>query len=398
MAYQNYNQPGFGGFGGVPLNQPVPMLADESGQAGGGMPAGTDPFDWMLFNNTQIPHELKLQIQQARLSGNNQAMNELIFNSGLPQDFKMQLSQSGAGRAAYQRPPQQPRTQPGQQPPQGGGGGPVVGGTGGAPVGGGSQYPDWFVQAGQQNGMNPRQMEVEWQRFMQSQGGGGPVYASNDPRAGSGYWDERIPDGGFGGGGGRYGGAPLGGGGTQAPPMYSGNSEVPRGGYGQMGSPRQFDPSRTGGPRGNEGGKVGGRQSGGPQVGMIGGSPVSNWDQSSGRLLGSGKDNSAPAGQAAGSGKWQYHANGSRTWKPNKPKPTKKPPTTTRPPVVVKPGPDGGPTPQPSPSANNDNVPSTSNKPPVATTPPIYVPGSEMRQSSGSMPSLAASLNKRRPG
>lgn len=248
------------------------------------------------------------------------------------------------------------------------GGGPQLGGVGGAPVGGGSQYPDWFVQAGQQNGMNPRQMEVEWQRFMQNQGGG------------------RQPDM-----GGTQGPAPQ-----QAPPMYSGTPDAPRGGYGQMGSPRQFDPSRTGGPRGNEGGKVGG--GGSPQLGNIGGSPVGNWNQSSGRLLGGGKDNSAPEGQAAGSGRWEYHSNGSRTWRPNKPKPTAAPPKTTRPPVPVKPGPGGGPTPQPSPTANNDTGPSTSNKPPVANTPPIYVPGSDMAQSSGSMPSLAASLNKRRPG
>lgn len=337
--------PGFGGFGGVPMGGPQFWGPDQGVNQGGFTPGGGQIGSGGMFDQP---------------------------GWGAPQQIPGWTPQMGQDWiTANTPPPQQQQPSPPQRPPQ-------LGGVGGAPVGPAQpQYPDWFVQAGQQNGMNPRQMEVEWQRFMQSQGGGGrqpdmggggPPYLSNDPNS-PGYWDERARSG--------------------------GNSSVPRGGYGQMGTPRQFDPSRTGGPRGNEGGKMG--PGGGPQVGMIGGAPITD-RSASGRMLAEGKSNAAPEGQAAGSGKWQYHANGSRTWKPNKPKPVAKPTQTTRPPVPVKPGPGGGPTPQPSPTANNDTGPSTSNKPPVANTPPIYVPGTDMVQSSGSMPSLAASLNKRRPG
>ena len=39
---------------------------------------------------------------------------------------------------------------------------------GGAPA----PYPDWFTQAGRENGMNPQQMAQEWSNYTRSQGGG----------------------------------------------------------------------------------------------------------------------------------------------------------------------------------------------------------------------------------
>lgn len=46
-----------------------------------------------LYNDNTIPHEFKGQLLQAAQSGNAQAFNEMLFNSGMPHEMKLRLQQ-----------------------------------------------------------------------------------------------------------------------------------------------------------------------------------------------------------------------------------------------------------------------------------------------------------------
>ncbi len=80
------------------LGMPSSMDGPQSMNGGGSQApdGGGGTFDELLFGNTQIPHELKLQIQAAMQAGNSQALNELLFNSGMDHDLKLRLSAMGA--------------------------------------------------------------------------------------------------------------------------------------------------------------------------------------------------------------------------------------------------------------------------------------------------------------
>lgn len=76
---------------------PAPAIPDQGqNQMPGGAPAPEPRFEDLLFQNTEIPHEVKLQIMAARDAGNPQAMNEILFNSPMAHDLKLQLSQMAA--------------------------------------------------------------------------------------------------------------------------------------------------------------------------------------------------------------------------------------------------------------------------------------------------------------
>ena len=84
-----------------------------------------------LYNDNTIPHEFKGQLLQAAQSGNAQAFNEMLFNSGIPHETKLRLQQmfgygSGAGAAPQAATPDQGQNQV-QQSYSGGKGSPYYG-------------------------------------------------------------------------------------------------------------------------------------------------------------------------------------------------------------------------------------------------------------------------------
>jgi len=219
------------------LNQTLPMAPGTMGPS----------FDELLWSGVlgQIPNELKMQILQARQSGNVQAMNELIYSQGLgqvPNEFKLALSQAGSSPPSL--PPSRPATRPPTATPGGPTpapapapgtmapgyypGGPTASGGGNTPLapsmGPGGMYNDSF------GGMNPQvsammqSLPPDVQRAvaerMSSQGPvngtlyGGPQQVSDRARLGTpmgGQPTQMPPQGGAMGGGNPNYGDPWGG-------------------------------------------------------------------------------------------------------------------------------------------------------------------------------------------
>lgn len=100
-------------------------------QGGGANPQAMQQGAQALYSDNTIPHEFKGQLLQAAQSGNAQAFNEMLFNSGIPHETKLRLQQmfgygSGAGAAPQAATPDQGQNQV-QQSYNGGKGSPYYG-------------------------------------------------------------------------------------------------------------------------------------------------------------------------------------------------------------------------------------------------------------------------------
>lgn len=106
---RDFNVPNYGapvqrgpGAPGMPSGGAPPQSPPRGGQrpkGGGGSsqptvnPQAMQQGAQALYNDNTIPHEFKGQLLQAAQSGNAQAFNEMLFNSGMPHEMKLRLQQ-----------------------------------------------------------------------------------------------------------------------------------------------------------------------------------------------------------------------------------------------------------------------------------------------------------------